>query len=67
MSIELQVTPPEAREILSINIRAGLVTMMKGSPGTAKSALVKEMAKEYNLKLIDCRLAQCDPCDLNVA
>lgn len=63
MTIDLQVSPVEAREILTTNVRAGLVTMLKGSPGTAKSALVKSIAKEYNLKLIDLRVAQCDPCD----
>lgn len=59
----ITVTPVEALQILILNIRAGLVTFMRGSPGTAKSALVKLLAKEYNLKLIDLRMAQCDPTD----
>lgn len=60
----IEVTPSQAKEILALNIRAGLVTMMKGSPSTAKSAIVADIAREYNLKLIDVRLAQCDPTDL---
>jgi hypothetical protein len=58
------VDPIEAEHILSFNLRANLPTMMKGSPGTGKSSIVKALAKEYNLKLIDLRLAQCDPTDL---
>lgn len=60
----LAVNPVQAREILALNLRANLVTMVKGSPGTAKSSIIKSLAKEYNMKLIDIRLAQCDPTDL---
>ena len=60
----LQATPVEAKQVLAKNIRAGLVSMLKGSPGTAKSAIVRELAEEYNLKIIDFRLSQCDPTDL---
>lgn len=46
-------------------IRAGLVPMIEGSPGIGKSGLVHAIAKQYNLKVIDLRLSQCDPTDLN--
>lgn len=45
-------------------IRAKLVPMLEGSPGVGKSGIVHMIAKEYNLKLIDVRLSQCDPTDL---
>lgn len=60
----IEVTPAQAKEILALNIRANIVTFLKGSPGTAKSAIAKQLAEEFNLKLIDVRLAQCDPPDL---
>ena len=45
-------------------IQAKIVPMLTGSPGMGKSAIVKAIAKTYNLKLIDLRLSQCDPTDL---
>lgn len=44
---------------------AGLVPILLGKPGIGKSATFKAIADKYNLKLIDIRLAQIDPCDLN--
>uniref|UniRef100_A0A7V4E278 AAA family ATPase n=1 Tax=candidate division WOR-3 bacterium TaxID=2052148 RepID=A0A7V4E278_UNCW3 len=35
-----------------------------GPPGVGKSTIIREVAKEYNLKVIDLRLAQIDPADL---
>jgi len=37
------------------------------SPGLGKSDVVKQVAKELNLKVIDFRLSTADPTDLNVA
>ena len=58
------VTIPVARELMEFAIRAGKVPFLKGSPGVGKSAIVREIAKVFNLKLIDLRLSQCDPTDL---
>ena len=41
-----------------------LVPFIQGSPGLGKSGIIHEIAKEYNLKVIDLRLSQCDPTDL---
>lgn len=60
----IEITPSNATRILEIAIRAGLVAMLKGPPSTAKSAIVMALAVEYNLKLIDFRLGQCDVTDL---
>ena len=38
--------------------------MLQGSPGCGKSGLIHQIAEEYNCKLIDLRLSQCDPVDL---
>jgi hypothetical protein len=53
------------KKALAVAITAGLVVMIDGSPGIGKSATVHETARDFNLKLIDVRLAQCDPTDLN--
>jgi len=38
--------------------------MLHGSPGIGKSSIVKSIAEQFNLKVIDLRLSQCDPTDL---
>ncbi|MEL7400698.1 MAG: AAA family ATPase, partial [Pseudomonadota bacterium] len=43
---------------------ANLVPFLKGSPGVGKSSLVKSIADQYDLVVIDLRLAQCEPTDL---
>jgi len=46
-------------------LRAGVVPYIMSSPGMSKSAQIAQLAKENKLKLIDIRLAQCEPSDLN--
>lgn len=43
---------------------AGLVPFVKGSPGIGKSAIIRQIANEAKLLVIDLRLGQCDPTDL---
>lgn len=43
---------------------AKLVPFIKGSPGIGKSAIIRQIAKEFKLLVIDLRLGQCDPTDL---
>jgi len=45
--------------------RAGLVPILRGAPGIGKSAAMQSIADQFNLKLVDLRLAQMDPTDLN--
>lgn len=59
------VTLKQASELVRNCLRAKLVPFIKGSPGLGKSAIVKAIAETYKLELIDLRLAQCDPTDLN--
>jgi hypothetical protein len=60
----MKVNIAQAKEMLIALIRSNLVALIEGSPGVGKSAIVKQIAKEYGLKVIDLRLAQCDPTDL---
>lgn len=60
----MQVTPTQATQLLTTYIKAKLVPMLEGSPGIGKSQIVHQIAQEYNLKVIDLRLSQCDPTDL---
>jgi len=59
-----QVKISQAISMITKYIKAGLVPMLRGSPGMGKSSIVHQIAAEYNLKVIDLRLSQCDPTDL---
>lgn len=60
----MQVKISQASAILASYIRAKLVPMLVGSPGCGKSQIIYKIAEDYNLKVIDLRLSQCDPTDL---
>lgn len=60
----MQVTHSEAKQLAVDAISVGLVPFMKGSPAIGKSSIGHELAKDFNLKIIDLRLSQCDPTDL---
>ena len=58
-------TPRQVRKFVERCFNAGLPPFVKSSPGIGKSAIMKQLAKDYNLELIDIRLSMCDPTDLN--
>jgi hypothetical protein len=60
----MEVNSKQAKELIFDAISVGLVPMLEGPPGMGKSALIKEIANENGLLLIDLRLSQCDPTDL---
>lgn len=60
----MQVKISQAIRMITAAIKAGVVPMVKGSPGTGKSQIVHQIAETYNLMVIDLRLSQCDPTDL---
>jgi hypothetical protein len=60
----IQINTVQAKECLIDAIKAKIVPILKGSPGIGKSAIINEIAEEFNLFPIDFRLAQSDPCDL---
>jgi MoxR-like ATPase len=55
----------ELKESIIDIIQAGLVASITSSPGLGKSAIVGSIAKQFELDLIDIRLSQCDPTELN--
>lgn len=59
------VKPSIAAKYILLTLTAGLVPMVHGSPGIGKSEIVHQIAREFNLELIDVRLSQSDPTDLN--
>lgn len=61
----LQITAKQAPQLITDALRANLVPMICSSPGMGKSSIASQIAKENNLQLIDVRLSQCDPTDLN--
>lgn len=64
-NIKLALNAVEIVAAISRTLSAGLVPMIHGSPGIGKSEVVAQVAEKFNLKLIDVRLSQCDPTDLN--
>lgn len=60
-----KVTPSIAYGLLKKALSANLVPFMRSSPGVGKSSLVKQLAREHNLMLLDIRLSTCAPEDLN--
>lgn len=60
----IHVFPEQATSMISRFWRAGKVPMLLGSPASGKSSIIKQLAEEFNLEVIDLRLAQCDPTDL---
>jgi len=54
-----------AEELVMDVLKPRLVPSLISSPGIGKSALAAGIAQKYNMKLIDIRLSQMDPSDLN--
>lgn len=61
----MQVNSKQAIDFTIMAIKAQQVAMIHGDPGIGKSEIVKAIADKFNLVLIDIRLSQCDPTDLN--
>lgn len=62
--MSLTITMATAKELVMDVLKARLVPFLQSSPGIGKSALAKEIAEDNNLKMIDIRLSQMDPSDL---
>lgn len=56
--------PSQVKDYIIRCLSVGLVPFIQGSPGIGKSAIIHQVAKEFNLEVIDVRLSQCDPVDL---
>ena len=57
-------TPNQAKKYVELCIQSGLVANLIGSPGIGKSSIIKQIAEEYSMKVIDLRLSMCDPTDI---
>lgn len=56
--------PSQIAEAINLCIEANQPVMLHGSPGVGKSAVVRQVAAQRGIKLIDLRLSQLDPVDL---
>lgn len=61
----MQVKISQAIRMIESLIKARLVPFVVGSPGMGKSSIVRQIAAKHNLYVIDVRLSQCDPTDIN--
>lgn len=61
MEITLHKAAAAVKDIMQANLVANLI----GSPGIGKSDIIRQVAAEFDLKVIDFRLAQADPTDLS--
>ncbi len=61
----MQTTAPETVTLIKDCLQAGLVPMIAGDAGIGKSDIVYQVFNSYKLKLIDIRLSQYDPTELN--
>ena len=59
-----EVNTEDLLTCLTEDLKADLVPMVSSSPGMGKSAIVKLLAKTFNLELIDLRVSQCEPVDM---
>ena len=59
-----EVNADELKEALIEDLKIGLTPMVASSPGMGKSDIIRSIAKEFNLKVIDFRISQCEPVDM---
>lgn len=57
-------TPRRVRKHVERTLQAGLVPFVKSSPGMGKSSIMKQIANDWNLQLIDFRLSTAAPEDM---
>lgn len=66
MSLDLyRCTPRQTRAFVKDCLYAGLVPFVQSSPGMGKSSIMRSIAQELSLKLIDHRLSTSAPEDLS--
>lgn len=64
MSRMFTVSPKQLYDEVLHTISCGLCPLITSSPGMGKSSIVNQVAKDTRLKVIDLRLSQCLPEDL---
>ena len=61
----MKITLNQAKELITDCLLANLVPMLAGSPGVGKSDLIRSIAADYNLEVIDVRMSYYDLSDFN--
>ena len=61
----MKVTLNQVKEVLPILMKANIVPFLHSSPAQGKSSIVRQLAKKYQLELIDVRLTEMDSLDFN--
>ena len=59
-----EVNADQLKTCLIEDLKVGLTPMVASSPGMGKSDIIRSIAKEFNLKVIDFRVSQCEPVDM---
>ena len=59
-----EVNAEELRECLIEDLKVGLTPMVASSPGMGKSDIIRSIAANFKLKVIDFRVSQCEPVDM---
>ena len=55
----VEVNAEELRECLIEDLKVGLTPMVASSPGMGKSDIIRSIAANFKLKVIDFRVSQC--------
>lgn len=58
------LTQEQTKEAIKLHLQADIPTLITSVGGAGKSAIVKQVADDFNLELIDLRLSQLIPMDL---
>jgi hypothetical protein len=64
-NMSISVSTAHIKEALIDVLNANLVPNLLGSPGIGKSDIIRSIAEKNNFEIIDIRLSQMDPADLN--
>lgn len=59
-----EVNATELEQALIEDLKAGLTPMVASSPGMGKSDIIRSIANNFGLKIIDFRVSQCEPVDM---
>jgi len=59
-----EVNADELKEALIRDFKVGLTPMVASSPGMGKSDIIRSIAAKFKLKVIDFRVSQCEPVDM---
>lgn len=61
----ISVNLNQAKEMILACMKSNLTCFLHSAPGIGKSSIVKEIADEYDMELLDVRLSTCDVTDLH--